>query len=314
MAQKETKDYLQRAFNNPKSQSKFALEISGKCVCNCFHCYADILKKYPDMTTIESKQYLHIAKEIGFDKVYIVGGEPMLHPNIIEICKQAKELGFFTILVTNGYRLNQEEIVKRLVPFLDQIEISIRSNDAVIHNRIISGLDVKSQIIPSENLNGGFKKSIDALVSLYNYKNKNNLQYKLIINHDLYSWSKLKQVNVLSSIIERVYKAGAVLDGFYLQIMTIAGRAKNNLEKFEIFKLSKNDLISALNDLRIIQESFSIKDCRLVDDPVSLRIVKNIGEILLEYHKYIVLENVPAICSGGFKPNVHEDLLFEGNI
>ncbi len=305
--------YLRSALSNPKSQAKFALEITGKCVCNCFHCYAEGLKKFPDMPLEEAELILKTARGIGFNKVYIVGGEPMLHKNIVEICQKAKELGFFTILVTNGYKLDSRETIEFVSPLIDQFEISVRSNDPLVHNRIISGRSITDEFTTRNDIPGGHAKAIEALANLSKIREEKALSYSIVVNHDLHT-PLTSEYSTISEIIKQIYDMGGKLDGFYTQVMAIAGRAKQNLEKFKIFQISKKTLLAALEDLTEAGEEYKIQDLRLVDDPVALGIVSSIDEIPEQYHKLLITEYIPAICKGGFKPNVIEETVYEGVI
>lgn len=48
------------------------------------------------------------AKAMGFWKIFLIGeGEPMLHPNILEIVRTAKATGRMVEILTNGTTLQK---------------------------------------------------------------------------------------------------------------------------------------------------------------------------------------------------------------
>ena len=41
-------------------------------------------------------------------RIALVGGEPLMHPDVVEIVRYCRELGFATSLTTNGFLLTRE--------------------------------------------------------------------------------------------------------------------------------------------------------------------------------------------------------------
>lgn len=99
--------------------------ITNRCNYNCRFCFARNLgKEMRDITV--AVNVLEKLKDIGMKKINFVGGEPMLHPLIFDLIRIAKEMGFLTSIVSNGYYLNKES-VGRLFPWLDWIGLSVDS-------------------------------------------------------------------------------------------------------------------------------------------------------------------------------------------
>jgi radical S-adenosyl methionine domain-containing protein 2 len=99
--------------------------ITDRCNCNCIFCFARNLGE--EITDIEEAvKLLEYLKSIGMQRINFAGGEPMLHPLIFDLVKIAKEMGFVTSIVSNGYYLNQESI-KKLSLWLDWIGLSVDS-------------------------------------------------------------------------------------------------------------------------------------------------------------------------------------------
>jgi len=75
--------------------------ITTQCNCKCVMC--DIHKKPPTSISLEdAMKVLDFLSENKFLIVYFTGGEPTLHPNVVEIVEYADKLGLVTAMTTNG--------------------------------------------------------------------------------------------------------------------------------------------------------------------------------------------------------------------
>ena len=89
--------------------------------CNVHNCYYEVndLER-----TREDIQKLRALKNVTVKYLNIKGGDPLLHPLLLEILSIAKEEGFNLWLTTNGSLLNEEN-VKLLSEFVDGITIPV---------------------------------------------------------------------------------------------------------------------------------------------------------------------------------------------
>jgi heme d1 biosynthesis radical SAM protein NirJ len=75
-----------------------------RCNLTCMHCYsisADI--DFPgELSTAEALSVMQDLKASGVPALILSGGEPLLRPDLFEIAAEAKRLGFYTALSTNG--------------------------------------------------------------------------------------------------------------------------------------------------------------------------------------------------------------------
>lgn len=87
----------------PEYPKSVHLYVTNQCNLNCERCHyrsKDDLKKELSLYTIE----VLFQEWKGYDltSIAIGGGEPLLHPNIIEIVQSGLNLGFFMAVTTNG--------------------------------------------------------------------------------------------------------------------------------------------------------------------------------------------------------------------
>jgi pyruvate formate lyase activating enzyme len=74
-------------------------------------------------TTEDLIPFLKKRKNL-LDAVVLSGGEATLYPDIFQLCKTIKELGYKIKLDTNGAN---PDIIKQLIPFLDYISLDVKA-------------------------------------------------------------------------------------------------------------------------------------------------------------------------------------------
>ena len=88
-------------------------EITRACNLPCKHCYVEAgPPRHNELTTPEILTILDQLKVKGVFALVLVGGEPMLHPNFVEIVNYAHDLGFVISIASNGTYITQELIDK----------------------------------------------------------------------------------------------------------------------------------------------------------------------------------------------------------
>ena len=93
------KDAVKKFVQGYRKTAVFAL--TTKCNCKCIMC--DMHKKNPEHISLnDAKKVLKFLANHEFLVAYFTGGEPTLHPNIVEIVDYASKIGIVTSLTTNG--------------------------------------------------------------------------------------------------------------------------------------------------------------------------------------------------------------------
>ncbi len=79
---------------------------------------------------VHSKKYMNeesfvtgmkIAKELDFKTLYLHGGEPTVHPDVVKYAELAKNEGFHVNMFTNGFR---QDVLEKLDGIVDEIRFS----------------------------------------------------------------------------------------------------------------------------------------------------------------------------------------------
>lgn len=106
------------------------IEITNKCDLNCKFCYANSGKgEFLDLITIGKMMDLFLDSEFGSAEILqISGGEPTMHPKIIDIIKLARDKKIkYVLLNTNGLKIaDDEKFAKELSQFKGGFEIYLQ--------------------------------------------------------------------------------------------------------------------------------------------------------------------------------------------
>ena len=78
------------------------VEFSQLCNFKCPYCYLDVRPK-DELTSDEIRDLISQGRELGVQKIIILGGEPMIYPRILEkihfIRMHGMEVEIFTNLI-----------------------------------------------------------------------------------------------------------------------------------------------------------------------------------------------------------------------
>ncbi len=110
------------------SLNRVYVEVTNRCNLDCRICIRKVWDDQPGIMSLKSFQ--KIVKDIQcFNPVpgiFFGGfGEPLSHPDIIEMIKQSKDIGAQTALITNGTLLSGEMSEKLVASGLDMLWVSI---------------------------------------------------------------------------------------------------------------------------------------------------------------------------------------------
>src|SRR6476659_8904267 len=101
-----------------------SLYLTDKCNLYCSYCTEyDNSKPHPELSDL--KRWLHKIRSLGTMRIALVGGEPLLHPDVVEIVRYCRELGFATSLTTNGFLLTRKLLKELEDAGLQVMQISV---------------------------------------------------------------------------------------------------------------------------------------------------------------------------------------------
>jgi pyrroloquinoline quinone biosynthesis protein E len=117
-------------------------ELTYACPLQCPYCSnpMDFANIKSELTTDEWKSVFKQAREMGATQLGLSGGEPMARADLIELIRYARELGFYTNLITSGVGLNDHKVQEFKDAGLDHIQVSFQASSEDLNN-LIAGTD-----------------------------------------------------------------------------------------------------------------------------------------------------------------------------
>jgi radical SAM protein with 4Fe4S-binding SPASM domain len=127
------------------------VEMTSQCNESCIHCYAESSPERSESLSLdEIRTGLNQARALGRAFVQFTGGDPLIHPHLVDAVACAHRLDFAGIeIYTNGILLT-DRLLGKLKPFSPNIAFSLYSHDAATHDTITA-------------LPGSFQRTTDAV-------------------------------------------------------------------------------------------------------------------------------------------------------
>lgn len=147
---------------NTKTSDYMSIVLTHECNRQCPYCIDKYRGRKEYITLDNIKNAIAFAKKRNIKDILLVGGEPTLHPQVVEIAKMIKEAGFNTILTTNYTR---PEVVKELDKYINSFNISFYNQKELPKQK-----DFKADLTLSTLLyKGGIdsKEKLDAFIEKY---------------------------------------------------------------------------------------------------------------------------------------------------
>lgn len=120
----------------------FVYVCNAKCP-NCPYTNSEIRADYKDRPFMNEDTFKIIADQCGQYNAWVRlsgGGEPMLHPQAVELIEYAKRVGARVGLITNGSRFTEASSRRLLKANVDMIEFSIDAADEETYRCVRAGL------------------------------------------------------------------------------------------------------------------------------------------------------------------------------
>jgi len=113
-------------------------ELSYKCPLQCPYCSNPLdYAKYPEeLDTEDWKRVLSQARKMGAVQLGFSGGEPLTRQDLTELVRYARELGYYSNLITSGYGLTEQKIIELKQAGLDHIQVSIQASTQELNDHI----------------------------------------------------------------------------------------------------------------------------------------------------------------------------------
>jgi PqqA peptide cyclase len=113
-------------------------ELTYACPLHCPYCSNPLnLADYRDeLTTEEWQRVLSEARALGVLQLHLSGGEPLQRRDLVELVSSARDLGFYTNLITSAIGLSRRRAEELKAAGLDHVQISIQADEQALSDRI----------------------------------------------------------------------------------------------------------------------------------------------------------------------------------
>ena len=113
-------------------------ELTYKCPLQCPYCSnpIDYAKHTAELSTEDWKRVLSQARKMGAVQLGFSGGEPLTRQDLPELVTHARQLGYYSNLITSGYGLTEDKIIQLKEAGLDHIQVSIQASTQELNDHL----------------------------------------------------------------------------------------------------------------------------------------------------------------------------------
>jgi pyrroloquinoline quinone biosynthesis protein E len=113
-------------------------ELTYRCPLQCPYCSnpLDFAKHEDELSTEQWINIMQQARELGAAQLGFSGGEPLVRQDLETLVAAAREMGYYTNLITSGIGMDESRVTKLKKAGLDHIQISFQASSEELNNRI----------------------------------------------------------------------------------------------------------------------------------------------------------------------------------
>ncbi len=174
------------------------MEIISDCNLSCKYCYNAQSHNQSIISITNFKKAVNIFIKAGIKQLSISGGDPLLHPNLIEMVEYAHKKGLVVHLCTNGYILDDNTAKKLASVGLSQIQINIDSHMPSIHDKLRGKAHAFKKATEAINLCKKYKITT-VVVTVVTKSNIDDLIDISILAHDVLKADRYRVIDYISN-------------------------------------------------------------------------------------------------------------------
>lgn len=113
-------------------------ELTYRCPLQCPYCSnpLDFANSEQELSTEQWLSVLRQGRELGAAQLGFSGGEPLVRPDLPELIAEARQLGYYTNLITSGLGLTDAKVDAFADAGLDHIQVSFQASDPELNNAV----------------------------------------------------------------------------------------------------------------------------------------------------------------------------------
>lgn len=113
-------------------------ELTYKCPLQCAYCSnpLDLKNQGRELTTDEWIRVFEQGRKMGAAQLGFSGGEPLVRQDLTTLIKAARDLGYYTNLITSGLGMDDRRVADFHEAGLDHIQVSFQASTEELNNRL----------------------------------------------------------------------------------------------------------------------------------------------------------------------------------
>ena len=196
-------------------------ELTYRCPLQCLYCSnpIDYAKYQNELTTEDWIRVLREGRAMGATQLGFSGGEPLVRKDLVDLAREARQLGYYSNLITSGIGMDEPRIAALKEAGLDHIQLSFQANTPEM-NDYIGGAKTFERKLAMARLIKHYdypmvmnvvlhRQNIDQTEQILQMAQELEADYIELANTQYYGWAKVNRSHLLPTR-EQVEKAEAV--------------------------------------------------------------------------------------------------------
>ena len=184
-------------------------ELTYRCPLHCAFCYnpVDFAAQDTELSTDDWLRVLCEARALGAVQCGFSGGEPLQRDDLEILVAEARQLGYYTNLLTSGIGFNEQRAEKLKAAGLDHIQLSFQDSTREVNDFLSSTrtFDLKRRAAASIKRHGWpmvmncviHRLNIDHIERIIELAVELDAQYLELANTQFYSWAQINREQLL---------------------------------------------------------------------------------------------------------------------
>ncbi len=164
------------------------LYVTDQCNLDCHYC-TEYDNSVPHPSLDDLKMWIEKIKNLGCIRIGLQGGEPLLHPDIVEVVRFCKKMDLKTSMSTNGFKLTRSLIAGLQEAGLDSLQLSVdRMTPIPSTRKSVKTIIPKIKMLKESNLRFNitgvlFKESLTEAQEVLDYGLSNDIPTHVRLIH-----------------------------------------------------------------------------------------------------------------------------------
>lgn len=204
-------------------------ELTYRCPLHCIFCYNPV--NYTDhkqeLSTGQWLDVLRQARTLGAAQLGFSGGEPLLRDDLEVLVREARQLGFYTNLITSGIGLTDARLDVLKAVGLDHIQLSFQDSTRQLNDFLSSTrtFDLKKRVAASIKAHG-FPMVFNCVLHRFNLPHIGRIiemaldmgaEYLELANTQYYGWAHANRAQLMPTA-EQLREAESVVERYRKEI------------------------------------------------------------------------------------------------